>query len=110
MVSVQKVQTGIANFVETEVTAQFSGWKKLVANTVVGLYLGKLPDQLQALSAHPMVSSLGLMQDGQVDIDALYAELAKHFSQPVAIDIPMLGTAQFTKENLDTLYRMIVNG
>lgn len=109
MVTIQKVQAGVANFIEKEITAQFTGWKKLVAETAIGLYISQLPAQISALSQNPVFANLGIVAGDQVDVDKLYTELSKHFTQSVAVQIPMLGTATFTKENLDTLYQMILS-
>lgn len=109
MVSLQKVQMGVSRFIETEITAQFTGWKKLLAETAIGLYMAQLPAQVEALAKNPMFAGMGLVKGDQVDLDRLYNELDRHFQQPVAVDIPMLGTAQFTRENLATLYQMIQN-
>lgn len=109
MVPIQKVQAGLSRFIETEITAQFGGWQKVVVETAVGLYMSQLPAQIKSLSQHPVFSGLGLVKDDQVDIDRLYGELEKHFQQPIAVTIPLLGTAQFTRENLAALRQMILS-
>lgn len=109
MVSFQKVQVGLSNFIETEITAQLSGWQKIAAETAVGLYMAQLPAKIEALSQNPAFSGLGIVSGNQVDVEKLYKELSKHFKEPVQVQIPMLGTATFTKENLDTLYKAIIN-
>lgn len=109
MVSLQKVQTGVTRFIETEITAQFTGWQKLLAETAIGLYMAQLPTQLEALAKNPIFAGMGVIKGDQVDVDRLYTELDRHFQQPVSLTIPMLGTAQFTRENLATLYQMILS-
>lgn len=109
MVSFEKFQSGVIRFIETEITAQFTGWKKVVAETAVGLYISQIPHKIQELSQNPLFAGMGIVSGNQVDVEKLYNELSKHFKQPVPVEIPMLGTANFTKENLDTLYTMILN-
>lgn len=107
MVSFQKIQIGVSNFIESEITAQLSGWKKIAVETAVGLYIAQIPEAIARLAQNPIFAGMNIVNGDKVDVKKLYDEISKHFTEPVSVDIPMLGTAQFTKENLDTLYKMI---
>ena len=110
MITIQQLQNGINRFVDEELTAQMDGWKKLAVETVVGLYMVKFPAIIESLAANPMITPLALYENGMIDIDAVYHEAAKHFESPISFQIPAIGAFELTKENLDTLYRMIKQG
>ena len=107
MVTMQQLQNGLGRFVDTELTANMSGWVKPVAQTVAGLFISELP---RTIEKHPIAQALSLVQDGMVDIDKAYAELVKHVTAPVPVPIKGIGTMMVTRENIDTLYRMILEG
>ena len=108
MITIQKFQVGISKFIETEITSQFTGWQKLTAETAIGLYISQLPGHIENLNKNPVFAGMGIVKDGKIDIDSLYHELSKHFTDPIPVKIPLLGTATFTKENLDTLYQILI--
>lgn len=103
MVPIQSVKNGMCRFVDTELVSQMSGWQKIAVSTAAGLLINRLGPELEKL---PM----GLYENGQVDVDAIYQEARKHWNQAVPIAIPFIGTVTLTGENLDTMYNMIVNG
>lgn len=104
MISMEQAQKGAIKFIENEVTSQMNGWQKLVAETAIGLYMSKIPEKIKALMSHPIAQDMGIMKDGMIDVDAVYAEASKHFTTPITVPIPVLGNIQFTKEDLELLY------
>jgi hypothetical protein len=54
---------------------------------------------------------LGIIdKDGNVDIETIYAELQNQASKtPAIIPIPMIGEIRLTSEDVDSLYRYIMN-
>lgn len=109
MVTLDKVQKGAIKFIENEVTSQMNGWQKLLAETAIGLYMSKLPDKIGSLLSHPMIQDMGIVKDGEIDIDTVYNEAAKHFDSPIVVNIPVIGNFQFVKADLDVLYNYITN-
>lgn len=110
MISIQQMQNGINRFVEQEIASQMNGWQKLAVETVVGLYVANLPQYIQQIGSNPMLAPLGLIENGMINLDAVYAEAAKHFNSPLSFQVPTIGAFEFTKANLDTLYTMIKQG
>ena len=73
---------------------------------------GKKSDSLlNDLTKNPLVKSLGIIdKDGNVDIETIYAELQKQASKtPAIIPIPMIGEIRLTSEDVESLYRHILN-
>ena len=110
MISTQQMQNGIIRFVEQEVSSQMTGLSKFAVETVVGLYMARFPQYVQQIGMSPIFAPLKLVDNGMIDVDAVYAEAAKHLNTPISLQVPMIGTFEFTKENLDTLYNMIKQG
>lgn len=106
MVTIAQVQRGAAAFVDQELTAGMEGLAKFGVQTIAGVYIARLDTLAKQLAANPMVAPLGVIQDGYIDIDILYAEAAKHMAEPVPVQTP-IGTWHFTKDDLAKLCDMI---
>jgi hypothetical protein len=107
MIETRKVGQGIAKYIETEITPQFIGWQRLTAETAAGLFLSRLPETVKALSTHPAIGTLGVINGEQIDVDRIYQEAIKHFGNVIDVDLPVVGTLHFSKDDLTTLYRTI---
>lgn len=100
MTSISRIQDGISRYAEQELCSKMSGWQRMVVATGVGLLSSKLPEVAKSLP-------LGLANENEIDVDAIYNEARQHFNQPVEVKFPAIGTITFTVEDLDKLYRMI---
>ena len=103
MVSMNRVQDGIASYIERELCPQMNGWKKAVVATAAGLALRNFPETMRKLP-------LGLANDNEVDVEAIYNEARKHMDGSIPVDIPYIGTINFSPSDLDTLYNYIMRG
>ena len=103
MVPVQQVINGLSRFIDSEVVANMAGWQKIAVSTAAGLAISRMMPQIEALP-------LGLYKDGAVDVEAIYSEVRKHWSAPVPVQIPLIGTLTLTSANIDTLYSLIMTG
>ena len=108
MVSMDKVQRGLAAFIDRELIPNLSGWDKVLVGGGAGLLTARLP---QMISQYPVVATLGLYDTGnnQVDIDALYQAVTPYIgAEALPIKIAMLGiTVKIGRQEIDTLYRYI---
>lgn len=112
MVSVDKIEKGIAGYLDAELMPQFKGGsiEKVIAGTTVSLALRKTGAMIDSFKDNPAIKALGIMNsDGDVDIDAIAEELKKNIDKNgVKIDVPMLGTMTFHKDDVDKLYKYIM--
>lgn len=108
MVTLEQVQKGVQTFLDSELIPAISGWKKPVVATVAALWLGNFRQTAENFLTGSVGQSLGIYQDGKVDIDKIYNELSRQFTAPVPVVIPAVGTVTLTRENLDTLYSLIL--
>ena len=106
MVSIDRVQAGVARYLDTEIIAKMSGVNKwLVAADV-----SDAPALLRKLNENKAFAALNLIDEaGNVDIDKVYQHLkpiAAKYSAPVTL--PVVGTLTFTEQDVDSLYTHIM--
>lgn len=106
MVSIDRFKQGAAAFIEEELVSKLPGWKKWVFGSAAAIFLQKADTFIE----HPIVTSMGLVKDGMVDIDTVYREMKKRATEPISIDIPGLGGITMSSNDLDLLYRKITEG
>lgn len=99
MVSIERVKDGLARYIDAELCPSMSGWRRIIVATGAGIAISKL-DTLHL--------PLGLTQDGEIDVDAIYNEAKKHISGTMPIDLPMIGTVEISATDIDTMYNYIV--
>lgn len=113
MVPVNKIEHGIASYLDAELMPQFAGngIEKLIAGTAASLIIRKSGAIIGAYKDNPMVKTLGIMDDkGNVDIDTISEELKKNITKEgVKVPIPVIGTLTFHRDDVDKLYNYIMD-
>lgn len=112
MVTIAKVQQGVAKFVDVEVIPRLSVMEKLVVGSSAGLITAKLPEVLGKYTDNKIFSAIGLYDEehGEVDIEALYNAAKPYIgADPIPLKIPIAGiTLKFTQREIDALYKYIM--
>ena len=113
--SYNKVQNGIAKFMDAELLPQFkaeSGIKAFGISLFAALAVKRTEEMLKDLRKYPLIDALGVVTDDGVEIDALKEAAEKAFPQSgLEIDIPMVEKRmRFTRGDVDTIYRYILEG
>ena len=108
MVTMEKVQRGLAAFIDRELIPSLSGWDKVLVGGGAGLAVAKLP---QMIAQYPIVATLGVYdkENKRVDIDALYQAIVPYIgTEALPVKLPMLGiTVKMGRAEIDTLYKYI---
>ena len=110
MVSVENVKLGINKFIDKNIISGYngSGWQRVVVPAVVSMAVNSYADKL---INSELVSSLGIIKDGMVELDVLASEIKKRISDSgMVVEISMLGSATFYRADVDELMRMIKEG
>lgn len=112
MVSVDKIEKGVANYLDAELMPQLekNSLEKVMVGTVASLLIRKTGTIIEGYKDNKLVQMLGIMdEEGNVDVDTLVTELKKNITKEgVKVDIPVLGTLTFHKDDIDKLYDYIM--
>ena len=108
MVSMEKVQKGIAVFIDQELIPSLTGWDKILVGGSAGVAVAKLP---KIIEQYPIISALDIYDknNNQMDIDTLYQSVLPYLgNELLPLRIPVLGiTMKVGKQQIDALYRYI---
>lgn len=111
MVTMDKVQQGLALFIDRELIPSLTGWDKVLVGGAAGLMAANLPKMAAQLAAQPMVAALGVYDPStnQLDIDALYHAATPYMgAESLPLKLPLLGmTVKMGRAEVDALYRYI---
>lgn len=110
VVSLEQLQRGAADYIDSEFTAKLTGPQRWIIGALGGMYVNKLGDIINNIKDIPAVAILGLFPDGGgIDVDAVYTALRKQAEKtPVSFDVPLIGSVRLTVEDVDKLYRNIM--
>jgi len=64
---------------------------------------------IKNIEQNPIVSALGVVHDGKVDIDGLYSVARKYACEPLPVAIPLIGEFRFKQTDIDTIYKTITS-
>lgn len=111
---IEKVQAGLAKFIDRDVVPSLNGWDRVLVGAGGGLLAARLPELMRQYAGHPIVSALGVFDadSGEVDVDALYqAALPYVGNEPLPIKIPLVGiTIKISQRELENLLAYIREG
>lgn len=111
MVSIDKIQRGVARYLDAEILPKAEGKDKWIISAAGTLYLAKLPALVQSLKAKEAINILGIISGDamSVDLDALFNSIKPAARQaPAVVKIPFGGSLAFTESDLDTLRNYIM--
>lgn len=111
MVKTSAISKGLVNFVDAEILPKMSGMQKWIVGAGVGVLSKKAETFLDDAMQHPLIKTLGIVDDnGHVDVETVFSELSKQASKtPATISIPMIGDIKLNADDVDSLYRHIMN-
>lgn len=114
MVHKSNIIPGLSRFIDEAILSQYppTSMKRILAAGGISLYLKQNEGVVDTLISNPLISSLGVVTtDGMIDLETLRdvyrAEIAK--AGFMRLSFPIIGDIDFTPEDVDTLYRYIVN-
>jgi hypothetical protein len=104
---------GLSKFIDESILSHYpaTSMKRILMAGGVSLYLKQNEGVVDSLLNNPLIKSLGVVKsDGSVDIeplrDALKGEIKK--AGFMRLSLPVIGDIDFTTEDVDTLYRLII--
>jgi hypothetical protein len=113
MVHKSYVIPGLSKFIDENILAHYpaTSMKRILMAGAVSLYLKQGEGLVDTILSNPMITPLGVFKpDGMLDIetirDTLRSEIAK--AGFMRMTLPMVGDIDFTPEDVDALYRFII--
>lgn len=112
MVTIDKVKSGAAQWIDRELLPKMSGLSRWVfgaLSTGVVLKLDKLAENVRS---NPVVSAMGIIDDNNmVDVEMLYQLIMPQAEKcPAEISLPGVGTVRITADDVRNLYTYITQG
>lgn len=111
MVSVDKIEKGLAGYLDAELIPQFQNnpMEKMLVGTAASLAIRKSGNIISSYKDNKIVKMLGIMDaNGNVDVDTLAEELKKNMpKEGVKVEVPVIGVMTFHKEDVDKLHKYI---
>lgn len=107
MVTVDKLQRGLARYMDEKVLPSMRGADRWIITSAVTLALGKLPALVQSGGALKTLGVIGA--DGTIDVEGLIQSVRPAArATPITINIPFTGGAiTLTEQDLDVIARYI---
>lgn len=112
MVSIDRVQNGVARYLDAELVPKMNGLNKWVFSAIATAYIADAPKLMDRIKGSALLAPLELIDvAGNVDIDKVYANLKPAAEKcPAPINVPGIGTITLTAADVDALYNYITGG
>ena len=113
MVHKSSIIPGLSQFLDSAVLSHYppTSLKRILAAGGMALYLQKNEKLVDTIINHPLFSTLGVSNNGMIDIDTLKDVLKTQVAKAgyMRVHIPILGDTDFKSEDIDHLYRCITS-
>ncbi len=112
MVTYNQVANGVSRFVDEEILSKLQGMSKIALGAGTGVMLRRGENLFDALKEQPVIRMLQIIdEDDNIDIDVIYEELKKQMdNNAITFNVPMIGKITLTKDDVEKLYSLIVEG
>lgn len=114
MVSISKIEQGAKRYVDNHFIPSLpdGGFQKVLVATGAAILVSRMSDMLKHWAHNDTMRMLGVVDhDGNFDLDIIKTEMMKHMSdEGMPLEIPMIGTLTFKREDIERLYRCITEG
>ena len=112
MVTYNQVVNGVSRFVDEEILSKLQGKAKIALGVGAGIMLKRGENLFNALKEQPLIKMLEIVDENDnIDIEIIYEELKKQMGNgSESFNVPMVGKITLTKDDVDKLYSLIVEG
>lgn len=84
-VTMQQLQTGLANYCDMQIMPKVTGWQKVALGTTLSVSIKNLDSITEKL---PFIKTIGMIgEDGLIDLDAILPEVKKYLSEGMKISV-----------------------
>ena len=105
---------GISKFIDENVLVHYpaTSMKRILMAGGISLYLKQGEGLVDAIISNPLFTTLGVIKpDGMIDIEAIRDTLKSEISKAgfMRVSLPIIGDVDFTPDDVDALYRVILD-
>jgi hypothetical protein len=112
MVSISKIEQGAKRYVDHHFIPNLpdGGFQKVVVATGAALLVNRVGEILKEWAHNDTLRTLGIVDHaGAFDLEAVKNELMKHVDDAgMHLEMPLIGTLTFKREDIERLYRCIM--
>ena len=111
MYEYNKVISGIAKYVDTEIVDKMAGWQKWVVGGGVGIALSNATNVFNQLKNNEFVKMLGVIdKNDKIDVEKIYKEIKKQAKKSsITFNAPLIGAITLNENDVDRIYELIKN-
>jgi hypothetical protein len=104
---------GVSRFIDENILAHYpiNSMKRIMMAGAVSLYLKQNEGLVDTLTSNPLISSLGVVtSQGMVNLEPMRDAIKSEINKVgfMRINIPLVGAIDFTEDDVDALYKFIV--
>ena len=112
MIHYSKVVNGLAQYIDHELAAQFTGsLKGWAIGAVGGILTARAGQIITKLMSNPIVVAMGIADGEMIDEELLFNQLVTAANKGSATaELPLLGPVTFTAKDVESLHRYIIGG
>lgn len=100
---------GLVKFVDEELVPKMTGLNKWLFGTCAGIVASKGEHVFHALKDIELLHTLELIHEDQINVTCIYKELLRQAQKgEIHIDIPMIGTIKLNHQDVEKMYRYII--
>lgn len=112
MATMNQVKTGLVKYIDNEILPHLTGAKKIGLGMYTALAAENLEKTIMQYANHPAIAMLEVIDaNGNVNAGKLYSAASPYFTEGVkyTIGIPFIGDLTIDRNDLEKLYRYIIN-
>lgn len=110
MMEIARIRDGVMDYATSHMMPKMDSKGQFVLGMALGMVSSRLENIVVSLADNDMVKALGIIQNGQLDYDALFsAAMAQIKRQGKLVwDVPLLGRMAFDEQDLRDLHQCIL--
>lgn len=104
------IQHGIANYTDKYMLPNLTGTKKIVAGTLIGIYLNGLPNLINGYAEKAGLSQMGIVTEQGIEIDYVTNILKEQIEKngnKMTISLPLMGDFTIDSQEIENLLNEI---
>jgi len=110
MMEIARIRDGVMDYATSHMMPKMDNKGQFVLGLALGVVSSRLEAIVGKLADNELLNTLGIIQNGQIDYDALYSAAMAQIQRQgkLVLDVPMLGRLSFDEQDLRDLHQSIM--